>query len=896
MNLRTVLDRLPGRSTSPDATVEGLQPPSGTDVAPPEQPQAATHRHLITRTDPGAHRGLWAYFVLPGVDQQFVSAFAKQQAYTTHMFRWADLIGRKLWVRGTLNPFPVEAYGDVMRAKGGRPTPEGTRSYDDLIGSAQDLFTAFDAKTPLTVLGVHVTDTPPLPEHLPLLAGTAPIPDDLAHLHGVRREVNSVTADVRGDGFNGRPIAGPALQWLIHASRGLMCPTPPLLLNEDRPYDTSWQDIAGFTGGVYATGGEFSPTTLVRAMRNLEIFERHVVVQPVERFEPRDLSRPLTPWLAWAVTQDEPDIGPVDYVMIGEILPGENLIGSAELTRRRAESQEENWRETGERVPAAVHRGIVRASVIEDEVTNGSREVAARFRGVVLLATSGATEAEALNGAKKLRSHAMREQRLGLADDVNGQYALYRAFTPGAPETCDPAVLSGHVTQMPLYYLATAIPNGYAASSDQIGMPLGSVAGSTDVFVHDPHGAPQRNVSGLTSIIGAQGAGKSSLVAAMVDWSVAAGHPNVVTDPSGQIQRIAALPWNRDVSYTYDLSRAKPGVAVPSLLIPDPRREDFPGAEYATEVAKAAEARRDVTMDVFRELLPYQIVMSERGAYLTSAIEDVVGTYGSEYGADPWLLLDRLKKHGEHGREVERLLRVRAHDVGAVFFPAEGAEVSDTELNRQFGRGLLTVISMEGISVPPPNVARPMWTREQQRSAPLLLVSSLLATRLMYIDRKPKQVTMDEAGMTATAGGGASSMLIRAAAESRKRGATVNVVGQNPSMLTNIGEDVTNLVGTAFVGQVDGATAAKCLPLLGLDDDSGHEQTIASLAQGEFLVRRTVRDPLSPTGERRRMIRRIYVERSRWHPELFAALDTTPGEGEGAYQDRIFAEASVMSP
>lgn len=864
---------------TPPAPETPLTPPAGATVAPPTPNQADTYRHLITRTDPSDDRGLWAYYVLPGVDQQFVGDDEKDRVRDAQMYRWADLIGRRIWLRGTLNPFPITPFGARLTRTPGRPVPDGTRTWGDLVESAQNTLLAYDARSPLTVLGVHITADPPTADDLPLLASDEPLPDNKTHLASVRRELAAVTAIVAGDGFNAAPVTSGGLRWLIHASAALGCPVPPLVTDPSRETDQTWRDTEGFTGDVLATAGVFTPTVNVRTMRDLTMVERHVLVQPAARFDPRDPAKQVTPWLAWTVTLDDPDIGAVDYVVTGQIIAGEDLVSSAEFTRRLAESQADNWADVGETAPPAVLRGIARASEYEDEVANGSREIAARFRGVALYAVAGDSEGEALDRATRLRSQMMRAQRIQLADTVRAQYAMYRAFTPGAPETADPAVTKGHVTQMPLYYLSTAVPNGYATVGDQLGMPLGPVAGATDVYVHDPHAAPRRNISGLTAFLGEQGSGKSTLAAGLIDWSVAQGVPNVVADPGGQLRRLCNTPWNRADSYVYDFTRAAEGVAVPSLLVPNPVRSQYTSDDdYQAAVGDATVARRDVTIDVFRELMPYQVVMSDRGAEMMVAIEDVVTEYGSEYGADPWLLVEQLKLAGEFGADAARLLRVRGK--GTVFFPPVGRGVDDSELRGHMGKALLTVVSLEGMAVPSPNVPRPMWTREQQRSAPLLHVASHLAMRTMYNGRGTKVITMDEAGIIAPQGQGASPVLMRAATESRKFGATVQVIGQNPSMLTSLGDDVTNLVGGAFIGRLDRGTAASCLPLLGLPVDSGHDQTIASLAQGEFVVRRKTRST-----DQEQTVRRIYVDRGNWHPDLLAALDTTPEGSSDEWAD-----------
>jgi hypothetical protein len=59
--------------------------------------------------------------------------------------------------------------------------------------------------------------------------------------------------------------------------------------------------------------------------------------------------------------------------------------------------------------------------------------------------------------------------------------------------------------------------------------------------------------------------------------------------------------------------------------------------------------------------------------------------------------------------------------------------------------------------------------------------------------------------------------------------------------------------------------AREVQPVLGLRPDSGHDQTIVSLDQGEFLVR-----------DWSNRVRRVRVWREHWDELLRAALDTNP--------------------
>ena len=69
-----------------------------------------------------------------------------------------------------------------------------------------------------------------------------------------------------------------------------------------------------------------------------------------------------------------------------------------------------------------------------------------------------------------------------------GQYDYYRAFIPG-----EPCPLSGHITQMPAYFLASGVPNATSSAGDPTGFLMGNIAGSHDVFLFDTHGGARRN-------------------------------------------------------------------------------------------------------------------------------------------------------------------------------------------------------------------------------------------------------------------------------------------------------------------------------------------------------------------------------------------------------------------
>lgn len=857
------------------------------DQQPRQNTSRNTHRgaavlgNLLTRDDGTSDAGVWAYYLLTGHDHQYVADDDRDRAYMDHVHRWSDLAGKRVWLNGLRNPFNVDAY---VAAQLARPhTAASGDHWADTVTAAAAIIEQYESAAPVTTLGVRVSATPVNPDHLHYVAGSGPIPNELTYLHAVRAERAAVDSAVSRDGWKARKLTGAELRWVIHANRSLGATPPALITDIGREHENTWRAVGGFTDPVHATAGDYTPTVRLAITRDNTVLERHVRVQPVERFDPRAMRvddngaelGPLGyPWLAWAASLDDEDIGPVAYTLIGEVIPGDELVRKAAHRRRRAENSVEGYEEHGKRVPLEVQRAVEHAVAVEDEVSTGAPEVAARFVGVALFATVGATDAEALTRARNLRARAAREQKITLAD-AYGQYHLYRAFMPGAPESASDAVIGGFRTTQPVRFLATAEPNAYTSASDALGMPIGPVGGSPELFIYDPHYGPGHNESGLSAFFGMQGAGKSTLVAALTDWSAQQGNQNVFTDPSGLMSRICDLPWHKDDSYVFELGKARPGCAVPSMLVPEPQRSDYSSnVEYVDAVRSAEAGRVAATLNVFRALLPTQVL--ERETDVSIAIEEVVREHGREYGADPRRLCELMDRNGgSAGTRAARLLRTRGH--GSVFFPAPGVDI-DVEAERvwsRFNSARLVGISMEGVEVPEPGTPRELWSTEQQESAPLLVASSLIAMRVMYANRLPCQITLDELGILAASGQGAAGMLRRAAVESRKWGATVNVVGQTPGMFTSLGDQVSSLVGFAAVGMMDADTAKHCLPLLALPAGAGYEREIAGLGPGTFLIRRAIRS--GPDGRERQIMRRnVYVERSWWHPLLVDALDTTP--------------------
>ena len=269
------------------------------------------------------------------------------------------------------------------------------------------------------------------------------------------------------------------------------------------------------------------------------------------------------------------------------------------------------------------------------------------------------------------------------------------------------------------------------------------------------------------------------------------------------------------------------------------------------------------------------MVSGDRTGAIQGTIESAVTDVGGDYGTDPWQIVARLDALGEVGRAIAERLRARAQlKDGGLIFPDPRKDVDDEPGKRLMEQAALTVITMEGLTLPPKDQPdRSLWSRQALASVPILNLGSRFAMRTIYADRKPKAVLLDELGIATGGAGSFSSFAVRSSFDSRKWHALVALIFQNPHTLLGLDPQISNLAGAAFIGRMDETAARAGLPLLRLRDDSGYHDAITTLEQGEFLVR-----------DWHGRARKIRVDRDWWHPDLIAALDTTAG-GEGTYDE-----------
>lgn len=830
----------------------------------------AAHRNLILTGS-----GVWAYYLMGEVDWPNRSTDERRTILNAQMHRWSELVGYRVRLHGVSDPFPHEQWAMQEYARPGRlaDVPDSTNAAAYLQAAQERIVFDYAAHRPATMIGVRIATGKFRPEHLAHLATTAPLPDRLGALTEVRHHLGTVNDVMGRDGFNSRPLSAKSLGWLFHYSISLGAPVPAALLADRAGVEWDRSDMDGFTDSVRIAKEPYSPTCTVKTLRGGQQATHHVGVVQAHTWRQRDPLDPnITPWLMYPQGMDFK----VDWCATFDVLDGRDLTSEAELTTRQAQNMKEHYEEHNYRAPALVRHGITRAEEIEDEVSAGSKEVATRLRGTVLFAVHGDTQDETMKRSSQLISDMAQEAKVTL-EHRYGQYQLLRAFIPG-----EPAPDRGMVTQQPGYFFAGAVPNGTTAAGDRQGFLVGPIANSPDVLVFDLLAGPRRNRSGLLVVGGDQGAGKSTLLMGLIDYFVrfhGAHGRGVLVDPAGPMRAMENLPHLRGKVRHVSASSIVPGAFNPYTMVPNPRREVYDTEdEWQQAILNAAVERMSLMQSYASGLLPPKMTEGDVQGHIAAAIELTVNEVGGEYGTNPWEVISRLKAaNSETSRTVGALLEARAATSGALFFPARGRDLTDSDL-RSITDSPLTILTMKGMTMPRAGVPRSELGADELAAGPILSALSRFALRAMY-EPGPTFVGMDEGAILAHGHSALRPFMVRGAYDTRKHDTCLAITTQNLGPLLAIDPDMPNLTGAAAIGRMKTEAAARAaLPFLGLPEDMGYEKIITGQDTGQMMWRDYGR-PEEPS-----RTRSVLVDRQWWAPELVKAADTTPrsdGPSEG---------------
>jgi hypothetical protein len=256
-------------------------------------------------------------------------------------------------------------------------------------------------------------------------------------------------------------------------------------------------------------------------------------------------------------------------------------------------------------------------------------------------------------------------------------------------------------------------------------------------------------------------------------------------------------------------------------------------------------------------LLLSEVIRSTKGAPQTSL----------------WVLIENLEaRSDDDAQDIAAYLRDMAElPLARLFFPTSG----DIEPIAEHD-AVLTVLTMPGLVLPPPDVPREHWSTSEQLAVPLLHLAAWYASRTIYgrTRSERKLVALDETHFLGQWAAG-RALFTRLGRDSRKWNTCVLAASQNPADV--LGMEISNFISAAFVGRIeDEEVAADALRMLRVPAGVGYEAVL-----GRLSPRSTDR---TRSGIREFVMRDVdgHVDRMRVDldhlPHVLRALDTTAPE------------------
>ncbi|MET0189814.1 MAG: ATP-binding protein, partial [Pseudonocardia sediminis] len=283
-----------------------------------------------------------------------------------------------------------------------------------------------------------------------------------------------------------------------------------------------------------------------------------------------------------------------------------------------------------------------------------------------------------------------------------------------------------------------------------------------------------------------------------------------------------------------NLLRADPGILNPYRVVAEPRPDHFsdeedPERAWRRERSLAAATRRRLVLDVLSGLLPYEISRQPNTRIvLLRAVREV----GGQPDRHPGMVIEALRRHAREGEEhagvvADFLDERRELPQAALLFPDETRE-DPWQADRDYR---LTVLTMQGLSLPRPGSPREEWTDNESLGVELLNLASWLTQRTIYdADRNlRKGVALDETHFLSQVPTG-KVLIDRLARDSRKFNVRALFASQLAGDLLRV-SGFASLVNAVFVGRTDDEEAqAEALRLLRVPTDVGYEQMLGTLS------------------------------------------------------------------
>ncbi|MGH3566725.1 MAG: ATP-binding protein [Pseudonocardia sp.] len=326
----------------------------------------------------------------------------------------------------------------------------------------------------------------------------------------------------------------------------------------------------------------------------------------------------------------------------------------------------------------------------------------------------------------------------------------------------------------------------------------------------------------------------SFLTGLIVYKTLRAGARWTVLDPSGPLAELTRLPELAPFSRHINLLRADPGILNPYRVVAEPRPDHFldeedPERAWRRERSLAAATRRRLVLDVLTGLLPFEVArLPHTRIVLLRAVRDV----GGAADRHPGQVIDSLRRHAVDGEDhagvvADFLEERRELPQAALLFP-DVSRHDPWQADRDYR---LTVLTMQGMTLPRPGSPREEWTDNESLAVELLNLASWLTQRTIYdADRNlRKGVALDETHFLSQVPTG-KVLIDRLARDSRKFNVRALFASQLAGDLLRV-SGFASLVNAVFVGRTDDEEAqAEALRLLRVPTGVGYEQMLGTLS------------------------------------------------------------------
>ncbi len=742
-----------------------------------------------------------------------------------------ELQGRWLHLRVTTRPYPVHMWAEAFdhNALGRMPDVAGALGWDGFLEGEQRHLMGLSMSDKEVFLGIEVSGRSTLDRWVeraaPVLGKVAPAAVR-AEIQALSSEVAHLDALVAGPGLDAVPATSDDIAWLMHRSCALGLPAPRTLsVVPGGSHRWETEDLAAFTDGVEMHQEPYAPTVQVVGRLRAQTVTRNVAVLSLGLMEGLRIPEVDDPWMQHSDRLPFP----VEWSARIYVRKPEEVAGELQRQMGKVRSQIRHYTHDHDLdPPMSLARQADRVLEVEDELTSGLTQLNTRLYGWWRIAVAGKDESEAIGRAQQVLDIYRPKVQI---EHPEAQYRYAREFIPGEPLASTAYRRRGSVT-----WAAAAVPAATASVGDRRGIMIGETCTATRRPVAwDPWLAQEvRRASGLTAVVGGLGSGKSFLTGLITYKTLRAGARWTLLDPSGPLAQLTRLPELAPFSRHINLLRADPGILNPYRVVAEPRPEHFadeedPERAWRRERSLAAATRRRLVLDVLTGLLPYDVArIPHTRIVLLRAVREV----GGSPDRHPGQVIDVLRRHARDGEDhagvvADFLSERRELPQAALLFPDTSRD-DPWQADRDYR---LTVLTMQGMTLPRPGSPREEWTDAEALAVELLNLASWLTQRTIYdADRNlRKGVALDETHFLSQVPTG-KVLIDRLARDSRKFNVRALFASQLAGDLLRV-SGFASLVNAVFVGRTDDEEAQRdALRLLKVPTGVGYEQMLGTLS------------------------------------------------------------------